>query len=256
MVVEESLKVCELFYSIQGESSFAGYPTAFIRLSGCNLQCSYCDTKYALQETGKLYTVNSLLEFVEKYPGALVEITGGEPLLQAGVYQLMRHLLAAGKTVLLETNGSINLKKVPAEVIKIMDIKTPDSGMSERMESANFALLAPWDEIKFVLNSRRDYDWAVQIVKNNFSAPGALNQQGWTKFFPANPVHENASCVSRNFRGVFTENSCVKPKIIFSPVVKKLSARRLAEWLLADQLPIRLQVQLHTVIWPEKERGV
>ncbi len=223
MAIEESLKVCELFYSIQGESSFAGYPTAFIRLSGCNLKCSYCDTKYALQETGKLYRVNSLLDFVEKYPGALVEITGGEPLLQAGVYQLMRHLLAAGKTVLLETNGTINLKKVPAEVIKIMDIKTPDSGMSERMEPANFALLSPRDEIKFVLSSRRDYDWAVKIAKNNFSA---------------------------------SVNTGLKPKIIFSPVVNKLSVRLLAEWILADQLPVRLQVQLHTVIWPDKERGV
>ncbi len=224
MAVEDCLEISELFYSIQGESSFAGYPCVFIRLSGCNLCCRYCDTKYSWQEPGKSYSLGELLDYTGKYPGALVEITGGEPLLQPAVYPLMNQLLAGGRTVLLETNGSINMRDVPVDVIRIMDIKTPDSGMSSKMDPANPALLSPHDEIKFVLSSRRDYDWAVEFMKTH-----ALVRDG--------------------------KNMSIKPQIIFSPVVKALLPGLLARWILADQLRVRLQIQLHTIIWPERERG-
>lgn len=225
MAAESFLEISELFYSIQGESSFAGYPCVFIRLSGCNLSCAYCDTKYSWQEPGKSYGVNDLFDFVDKYPCSLVEITGGEPLLQPAVYLLMDCLLKAGKTVLMETNGSINIRDVPPEVIKIMDIKTPDSGMVDKINAANMSLLSPHDEIKFVLCSRRDYDWAVNFVKTHFITPDRENMK--TKF-----------------------------PIIFSPVVKQLEPRRLAQWILADRLPVRLQLQLHTIIWPDRDRGM
>ena len=225
MAAEDFLEISELFYSIQGESSFAGYPTVFIRLNGCNLCCGYCDSKYSWQETGKTCSIDDLLTFVDKYPAALVEITGGEPLLQPAVYPLMNRLLALGKTVLLETNGSISLKNVPEKIIKIMDIKTPDSGMSKEMELANIALLSSHDEIKFVLSSRQDYEWALKIIKTHIV-------------------------------DLTKKNLGLKAKILFSPVAGRLATQELAQWILDDQLPVRLQIQLHTVIWPDKTRGV
>ena len=215
---EPILQLSEIFYSIQGESSFAGYPCLFFRFSGCNLRCSYCDAKYTYEEAAKPTTIAALLSEAAKYPNALVEITGGEPLLQEGVYPLMETLLASGRTVLLETNGSLSLKRVPPEVVKIVDLKCPDSGMAEKMELANLELLAPHDELKFVLSSRSDYDWA----------KGMIGQ------------HQLAE----------------KAKLILSPVIGRLAPDQLAHWLMADALPARLQLQLHTLLWPGIKRGV
>jgi 7-carboxy-7-deazaguanine synthase len=213
-----ALEISEVFYSIQGESSYAGFPCLFFRLSGCNLRCSYCDARYTYEEPAKTSSISAMLTEAKKYPGTLVEITGGEPLLQEGVYPLMTKLLNAGHKVLLETNGSINMAKVPKKVIKIIDLKCPDSGMHDRMDLANLALLAPHDEIKFVLSSRHDYEWAKEMIGN----------------------HELSQ----------------KAQLIMSPVVSKLKAPDLAEWILADRLPVRMQLQLHTYLWPDTKRGV
>jgi len=215
---EASLEISEIFYSIQGESSYAGFPCLFFRLAGCNLRCAYCDASYTYEEPGKPLPISALLAEAEQYPGCLIEITGGEPLLQEGVYPLMDKLLKAGHKVLLETNGSLDLAKVPAAVIKIVDLKCPDSGMHEKMNLANLTRLAPHDEIKFVLSSRRDYNWAKQMIAD----------------------HELGK----------------KAQLIMSPVVCKLHAADLAAWILADRLPIRLQLQLHTHLWPDSKRGV
>lgn len=215
---DSTLQISEIFYSIQGESSYAGYPCLFFRLSGCNLRCSYCDAKYTYEEPGSPTPLNALLNEAAKYPKALIEITGGEPLLQEAVYPLMDSLLAAGRTVLLETNGSLNIARVPREVVKILDLKCPDSGMAEKMDLANLDLLAPHDEIKFVVSSRPDYDWAKEMIREHRLAE--------------------------------------KAKLILSPVIGSLAPALLAEWLMADALPARLQLQLHTLLWPDMKRGV
>jgi len=215
---EPSLQLSEIFYSIQGESSFAGYPCLFFRLSGCNLRCSYCDAKYTYEEPASVTPLSTLLTEAARHPNALIEITGGEPLLQEGVYPLMDGLLAAGRTVLLETNGSLSIKRVPKEVVKIVDLKCPDSGMAEKMELANLDLLAPHDEIKFVVSSRADYDWAKAMMESHRLAE--------------------------------------KAKLILSPVIGRLEPALLAQWLMVDALPARLQLQLHTLLWPGMKRGV
>lgn len=214
---EALLEICELFYSIQGESSYAGYPCFFIRFAGCNLRCSYCDTRYAYEGEHQSYAIDRILAALNKYPGVLVEITGGEPLLQQGVYPLMAQLLAAGRKVLLETNGSFSLERVPGEVVRIMDMKCPSSGMHEKMDFANFGYMTPQDEIKFVLSSREDYNWAAELV-------GAYG------------LHK-------------------KTTVTFSPVTARLEPARLAGWLLDDRLPVRLRLQLHTFLWPGKSKG-
>jgi 7-carboxy-7-deazaguanine synthase len=211
------IEICELFYSIQGESSYAGYPCFFIRFAGCNLRCTYCDTRYAYEEESHSYSISRILAALDKYPGVLVEITGGEPLLQEGVYPLFDQLLAAGRTVLLETNGSFSLEAVPADVVKIMDIKCPSSGMHDKMIFDNFGCLTPTDEIKFVISSREDYKWAGKLVS-------------------AYHLHDKAT-------------------VTFSPVTAMLPPAALAEWLLADRLPVRLRLQLHTILWPGKTKG-
>ncbi len=217
MKTPPQLEISELFFSIQGESSYAGQPCVFIRLAGCNLRCSYCDAGYTYEEAGSLKDISKILAFVAQYPGFPVEITGGEPLLQENVYRLMDELLAAGRRVLLETNGSIGLEKVPTGVVKIMDVKCPGSGMSEHLLKDNLGLLGPGDELKFVLCSRADYEWAVELIKKT-----ALNK--------ALVIH-------------------------FSPVTGKLGPTQLAEWILDDQLPVRLQLQLHKFLWPDVVRG-
>ena len=214
---EALLEICELFYSIQGESSYAGYPCYFIRFAGCNLRCTYCDTRYAYEGKHLSYPISRILAELAKYPGVLVEITGGEPLLQKGVYPLFEQLLAAGRSVLLETNGSLSLEGVPHDVIKIMDMKCPGSGMHEKMNFDNFAFLEPKDEVKFVISSREDYNWAAQLV----SSYG---------------LHNEAT-------------------VTFSPVTSILQPAALAEWILADRLPVRLRLQLHTILWPGKIKG-
>lgn len=213
-----TLRLSEIFYSIQGESSFAGYPCLFFRLSGCNLRCSYCDARYTYEEPADETPLGVLLAEAARYQAAIIEITGGEPLLQEGVYPFMEALLAAGRTVLLETNGSLGLERVPQEVVKIIDLKCPGSGMTEQMYPGNLDLLAPHDEIKFVLSSRADYDWAVAMIRKHH-----LDK---------------------------------KAKLILSPVIGRLEPSLLAEWLLADALPARLQLQLHTLLWPGVKRGV
>ena len=226
MAPDPALTVSELFYSIQGESSYAGYPCVFIRLSDCNLRCNYCDAKYTYEEAGRKQPISEILDFVRRYPVFLVELTGGEPLLQDGIYQLMDQLLEMKKTVLLETNGSRNIKDVPDEIIKIMDLKCPDSGMSEHMELSNLALLNQQDEIKFVISSRKDYDWAVEMLQTHI-----LDVQ-------------DLQAIRK------------RPGILFSPVTSRLDPARLAEWIREDHLPVRLQLQLHAALWPDSKRGV
>jgi len=171
-VTDKSL-VSELFYSIQGESGRAGLPCAFIRLSGCNLRCSYCDSRYTWDKPGKEMNIDQILVWLVDFPGVMVEITGGEPLLQETVYSLMEQLVSSGRDVLLETSGSLSIERVPAEVGVILDLKCPDSGMEDHNEWLNLEMLktrreqGSRDEIKFVLTSESDFDWASRIVKNH-----------------------------------------------------------------------------------------
>jgi 7-carboxy-7-deazaguanine synthase len=218
------LTVCELFYSIQGESSRAGLPCAFVRLSGCNLRCRYCDSSYAWEEPGRETSLADILQWLDGYPDIAVELTGGEPLLQNQVYPLMHELLARRRTVMLETNGSLGIESVPAGVSVILDLKCPDSGMDNMIDWSNIGRLAERkkircrDEIKFVLSSERDYIWAVQVIAE----------------------YRLAELVP----------------LLFSPADKIFAPRRLAELMLADRSPARLQLQLHRIIWPHRERGV
>lgn len=213
---QESLLVTEIFYSIQGESSYAGYPCVFIRLTGCNLRCSYCDTSYAW-ESGEEYSIEEILEKVKFFQCRLVEVTGGEPLIQEGVYKLLDRLIKNNFEVLLETNGTIPLDRVNKKCIKIVDVKCPSSGMSHRMEWGIFRQLLPKDEIKFVIGNRSDYLYAVEKIK----------QEGLTK----NLIH-------------------------FSPVFKQLKPQLLVRWILEDHLPVKFQLQLQKYIWPWRRRGV
>jgi 7-carboxy-7-deazaguanine synthase len=215
--LEPTLTVSELFYSIQGESSLAGYPCFFIRLADCNLRCSYCDARYAYEEEGRQLPLTGIIAAAGAYPRVLVAITGGEPLLQDNVYPLMKQLLAANHQVMLETNGSLGISKVPGEVIKVLDLKCPGSGMHEQMDFQNLHFLSARDEVKFVLSSREDYEWAAATI-NKYR----LDQM---------------------------------PKLLFSPVAGRLAPADLADWLLADQLPVRLQLQLHKILWPTEIRG-
>ncbi len=212
-----ALDIAELFFSIQGESSYAGQPCVFIRLAGCNLQCNFCDARYANEEVPTRRSLAEILAFAAEYPGFPVEITGGEPLLQEEVYQLMESLLAGGRRVLLETNGSLPLDRVPAGVVKIVDVKCPDSGTGESFDRNNLLLLCPEDELKFVISSRDDYNWAVDFLRLQ-PLPG-------------------------------------RRIIHFSPMTALLEPGTLADWILADRLGVRLQIQLHKVLWPEADRG-
>ncbi len=225
MKTNDCLRVSELFYSIQGESSYSGYPCLFIRLAGCNLRCSYCDAKYTYEESGQEMAIAEVVEFIKGSAIRLVEITGGEPLLQENVYALMEALIADDRLVLLETNGSIDLAMVPDPVVTIMDIKCPGSGMAEMNHLANLERLSSKDELKFVLRSRKDYLWALDFLQKN-------------RLCPANAQDSH------------------KPQILFSAVTSDLAPAELASWILADHLPIRLQLQLHTLLWPGQNRGV
>jgi 7-carboxy-7-deazaguanine synthase len=213
------LLVNEFFHSLQGESSFAGRPCFFIRLSACQLRCSYCDTDYAFYE-GRVETVESCLERAAKCGCPLVEVTGGEPLLQKAVYPLLTALCDRGFTVLLETSGSVPLTRVDPRVKKIVDVKTPGSGMSRYQARHLSAQLRPGDELKFVIADRRDYEWAVSWLQRQ------------PELDPASvPVH-------------------------FSPVHGRLEPAELARWILEDGLQVRLNLQLHKYIWPASLRGV
>lgn len=206
-----NLKVNDIFASIQGESTHAGSPCTFIRLTGCNLRCAWCDTQYAWEE-GEEMTVERVCGRVREIDLELVEITGGEPLLQEAVYPLMDALIDDDFLVLLETNGTIDVSRVPDEVTRIMDVKCPSSGMSDRNLRKNLDLLGGRDEVKFALADRADYEWARHQVRTE------------KRLEHVRAVH-------------------------FTPVSGKLEPGMLAEWLLADGLAVRLGFQLHKLIW-------
>lgn len=212
------LTVNEIFHSIQGESTFVGEPCVFVRLTACDLRCRWCDTPYAFHE-GQKMSVDEVVNRVEAYGCPTVEITGGEPLLQADVYPLMRRLLATGKTVLIETGGHRSIADVPEGVVRVMDIKCPGSGQAERNDWSNLTHLTPRDQVKFVIANRADYEYARDVVQRERLA---------------------ARCGS----------------VLFSPVHGELPLRELAEWVLADRLPVRLQLQMHKYIWDPHTRGV
>ena len=216
--MEEVLTINEIFHSIQGESTHTGRPCVFVRLTACDLRCSWCDTPYAFTE-GTRRSVDEVIARVEEYGCDLVEITGGEPLLQQDVYPLMRGLLERGRTVMVETGGHRSIKDVPPEVIRIVDVKCPGSGEDAKNDWANLELLTRRDEVKFVIRDRADYDYARDIVARH---------------------------------GLIDRTAAV----LFSPVHDVLPSRQLAEWILADRLPVRLQLQAHKYIWTPQTRGV
>ena len=214
MDTKDSLMVSEIFYSLQGESTLAGKPCLFIRLAGCDLRCSWCDTSYAFSG-GTNMTMDQIMEEADKYSVRLVELTGGEPLMQENVFRLMENLLESGREVMLETGGHRSISLVDSRIKIIYDIKCPGSGMSEQNKWENVVLLKPGDEIKFVITSEADYDWAVDVV------------------------------------GKYSLGS--RHEVLFSPVSGQLEPSVLAGWILRDRLPVRLQVQLHRILWGEEK---
>jgi 7-carboxy-7-deazaguanine synthase len=212
------LTINEIFHSIQGESTRAGEPCVFVRLTACDLRCSWCDTPYAFHE-GRKMAVDDVVAAVEQYGCPLVEITGGEPLLQEDVYTLMARLLDQGRTVMLETGGHRPIARVPHEVVKIVDVKCPGSGEAARNDWSNLDRLAAHDEVKFVIKDRADYEYARDVVaRHDLSRRAAA--------------------------------------VLFSPVHGVLDPRTLSEWMLADRVAARLQLQLHKYIWSPDARGV
>ncbi len=212
------LTINEIFHSIQGESTYAGRPCVFIRLTACDLRCSWCDTAYAFTE-GRKMSLPEVVSAAESFGCPLVEITGGEPLLQDDVYPLMRELLARGRSVLLETGGHISVDKVPDGVVKIIDVKCPASGESAHNHWPNLDLLGAADQVKFVVQDRADYDFAREVVARR---------------------HLADRCAA----------------VLFSPVHDVLAPKDLAGWILADRLPVLLQLQVHKYIWGKDVRGV
>ncbi|MSQ90824.1 MAG: radical SAM protein [Phycisphaerales bacterium] len=224
-----TLRINEIFFSIQGESTWTGLPCLFVRLAGCPLRCIYCDTGYAFRE-GSPRTIDSLVDEVLANPCLLVEITGGEPLAQRNVHGLITRLLDAGRTVLIETSGAIDTEPVDPRAHVILDIKTPDSGESERMVWKNLDQLRPHDEVKFVIASRGDYEFARAVTQER-------NLIGRCRAVLFSPVHEQKQGL----------------EILGAA---GLAPRQLAEWILEDRLAVRLQIQLHKVIWDPQTRGV
>jgi 7-carboxy-7-deazaguanine synthase len=212
------ITVNEIFYSVQGESSYAGRPCVFVRLTACDLRCSWCDTPYAFHE-GSKRPLDAVLDEVDRFGCELVEVTGGEPLLQPGVYPLMQALLERGKTVLLETGGHRSTDRVPPQVVTVLDIKCPGSGESARMDWENVDRLRPHDEVKFVVRDRADYEYARDVIAT---------------------------------RGLARRAAAIH----LSPVHGVLDPQTLSEWVLADHLPVRVQLQLHKYIWHPSTRGV
>lgn len=212
------LTINEIFHSIQGESSFAGQRCVFVRLTACDLRCTWCDTAYAFDE-GRKWPLDEVIAEVERYDCSLVEVTGGEPLLQDEVYPLMDRLLARGKTVLLETGGHRRTDRVPPAVVIVLDVKCPGSGEAHRNDWSNLDRLRPHDEVKFVIKDRADYEFARDVVRE---------------------------------RGLWVQAAAIH----FSPVHGELDPQTLSAWVLADRLPVRVQLQVHKYIWPAGARGV
>lgn len=212
------LTVNEIFHSIQGESTHAGRPCVFVRLTACDLRCSWCDTPYAFTEGHKM-SLDDIVARVKAFECPVVEITGGEPLLQKNVYPLMQRLLDDGLTVMLETGGHVSIEQVPEQVVRIVDVKCPGSGESHRNDWSNMDRLTEHDEMKFVIKDREDYEFARAVVAKH----GLV----------------------RRVRAV-----------LFSPVHGALDPKLLASWILADRLEVRLQLQVHKYVWPPETRGV
>lgn len=215
---ENTLTINEIYHSIQGESTWAGEPCVFVRLTFCDLRCTYCDTEYAFYE-GKKQTLDEIATAVAAFQCPLVEITGGEPLLQKNVLPLMTILADAGHTVLLETGGAHDISKVDPRVHRIMDLKTPGSGEGARNLFSNIEHLTERDEVKFVIGSREDYDWSREQVG----------------------------------RYTLTQRCGA---VLFSPIFGRIDPREIVEWILADRLPVRFQLQMHKFIWTPTKRGV
>jgi len=213
-----TLLVNEIFYSIQGESTYSGRPCIFVRLTGCNLRCSYCDTRYAYEQ-GVNMEITEIINRIAAHRCRLVEITGGEPLLQSQTPILIYRLLENGYEVMLETNGSLDISRVDGRCIKIVDIKCPTSGESDKNDLGNLRRLGSKDQVKFVIGDRSDYKYA-KVTMDSISPD-----------FP-------------------------EEQILFSPVSGGTTPSQLAEWILEDSLNVRLHLQLHKIIWPDKERGV
>lgn len=209
---QPSLRINEIFHSLQGETSRVGLPTVFIRLTGCPLRCTYCDTSYAFQEGGTL-TLPEILAKVAQFHPRYVTVTGGEPLAQKNCLPLLQQLCDAGYSVSLETGGALDISKVDPRVSRILDIKTPGSGEAEKNRWENLSLLTPQDEVKFVLCGEEDYLWAKQVLSER-------------------------RVVDR----------C---PVLLSAAQGQLEPARLAEWMLRDNLPVRLQIQLHRLLWGE-----
>ena len=215
---EKTLTINEIYHSIQGESTWAGEPCVFVRLTFCDLRCNYCDTEYAFYE-GRKQTLKEIVDAVAAFQCPLVEITGGEPLLQKNAWPLMTMLADAGHTVLLETSGAHDISKVDPRVHRIMDLKTPGSGECARNLFPNIEHLTQRDEVKFVIGSREDYDWSREQVG----------------------------------RYALTERCGA---VLFSPIFGRIDPREIVEWILADRLPVRFQLQMHKFIWTPTKRGV
>ncbi len=213
-----TIKVNEIFFSIQGESVYAGIPCIFIRLTGCNLRCMFCDTVYAYHE-GEDLSIQQIIDKISCYTCSLVEITGGEPLIQDKTSDLIDTLQSNGYEVLLETNGSMDIGKINRKCIKIVDIKCPSSRESKNNKFENIKLLTQKDQIKFVISSKEDYLYAKKIIsEHDIKIPGS--------------------------------------NILFSPAAEKVTPAELCEWIKNDNLNVRLNLQLHKIIWPDKDRGV
>jgi len=211
------LRVDELFASVQGESTHVGKPCAFIRLTGCNLRCAWCDTTYAFTG-GSWMTIERVIEEVGELGHHTVELTGGEPLAQSGALDLLQALVARGHEVLLETSGSLSIADVPPQVHIIMDLKAPGSGQVAANRWANLELLRSKDEVKVVIASREDFEWAADVVR----------------------LHRLAE----------------RCPVLFAPAWGLVEPRQLVEWILAERLPVRLQLQIHKLIWDPSARGV
>lgn len=212
------LTVNEIFHSIQGESTYAGRPCVFVRLTACDLRCVWCDSPYSFHE-GRKMSIDEVVQAVRAYGCPLVEMTGGEPLLQKDVYPLMERLHAEGCQVLIETGGHRSLEHVPSWATVVMDVKCPGSGEAAKHDAANFARLRPHDEVKFVIADRVDYEYAREVVAREGLAGKVA-------------------------------------AILMSPVHGSMSAQQLSEWVLGDRLPVRVQLQLHKFIWGADVRGV